>query len=63
MAAISFCETFEAPNERRNLDTALREGLRSVSGRFSLQSRGRLKQLVGGDVFLTTSGSAETWPL
>lgn len=58
MAAISYCETFEAPNERRNLDTALREGLRSVSGRFSLQSRGRLKQLVGGDVFLTTSGSA-----
>lgn len=58
MATIPFCETFEAPNERRNLDIALKEGLRSVSGRFSLQSREQLKQLTGGEVFLTTSGSA-----
>ena len=59
MVGIPFCEPFQAPGERRNLDMALAEGLRSVSGRFSLQSRGRLKQIVGGgEVFLTTSGSA-----
>lgn len=59
MVPIPFSETFQAPDERRNLEQALAEGLRSVGGRFSLQSRGRLKQIVGGgEVFLTTSGSS-----
>ncbi len=59
MVAIPFTEPFQAPDERRNLDMALSEGLRSVGGRFSLQSRGRLKQITGGgEVFLTTSGSS-----
>lgn len=59
MVGIPFSEPYQAPEERNNLDMALTEGLRSVSGRYSLQSRDRLKKITGGgEVFLTTSGSS-----